>query len=47
MILPSMILLNQNFGKIMNGKIMKTKARTIDDRFVLATKSGSDYGPNP
>ena len=42
MILPAMILLNQNFGKIMAGKIMKTKALTCYDQLVITTKRGSD-----
>ena len=47
MILPAMILLNQNFGKIMAGKIMKTKALTCYDQLVITTKRGSDCGPVP
>ena len=47
MILPAMILLNQNFGKIMAGKIMKTKALTCYGQLVITTKRGSYCGPVP
>ena len=49
MILPSMILLNPDFGfcKIVEGKIMKTKTLTSWDQLAHATKRGSDYGLVP